>query len=91
MEVTLQTWARSKFEKQFSIRTLRAWATAGKIKPFPRKIGNTWLVDEDAQYVEETIEYKNTKTAKQRLKSLNLDPDKLCVDETVLRILDGKA
>ena len=50
--VTLQEWAGMMFSKIPHNNTLRRWANDGKISPPPRKVGKSWQVKRDAQYVE---------------------------------------
>ena len=49
---TLESWAAERFgEHAPSIFTLRAWARDGKIYPLPQKIGRTYFVSHEAEYV----------------------------------------
>lgn len=52
MLVTLQEWAKLNFAgKQPSVITMRRWAVAGKFNPRALKIGRTYYVESNAQFV----------------------------------------
>jgi predicted site-specific integrase-resolvase len=50
--VTLQEWAAMMFSKIPHDNTLRRWVHYGHIQPQPKKVGKSWQVKRDAQYVE---------------------------------------
>lgn len=50
--ITLPTWASRKFEEPPCRRTLERWARNGNIHPAPVKVGRSWLVLPDANYVD---------------------------------------
>lgn len=50
---TLEAWARARYgDSMPHMNTLRRWARAGKIFPFPKKHGRAYFVKEDARYIE---------------------------------------
>lgn len=52
--ITLQVWAAQLLgEHQPNRDTLRRWCRETKIHPAPKKIGRTWYVSRDAQYVDD--------------------------------------
>lgn len=51
-EVSLVTWGASKFDPPPSAATLRRWRAEGLIHPAPRKVGRSWMVREDAEYLD---------------------------------------
>lgn len=52
--IPLSMWAKRRYEKPPSARTLRRWRAAGNIYPRPRKEGGTYYVVPDAVYVDPT-------------------------------------
>lgn len=55
MKISLETWAKSKFQPAPHPNTLRAWARDGKIIPAPVKIGRAYYVESAARHVEEVV------------------------------------
>lgn len=55
MKITLDTWAKQRFDPPPHVNTLRAWARDGKIIPAPVKIGRAYFVEAKAMHVEEVI------------------------------------
>jgi predicted site-specific integrase-resolvase len=49
--VTLREWAAMMFSKIPHENTLLRWVHDGRIQPQPKKIGKSWQVKRDAQYV----------------------------------------
>lgn len=49
--ITLEEWAKRRYDKPPSILTLRRWAREEKIFPHPKKEGRTYYVLPNAQYV----------------------------------------
>jgi hypothetical protein len=51
--LTLPVWAKNKFgDDSPHIVTLRRWVREGRIYPLPKKIGKTWFVVPNAEYLE---------------------------------------
>jgi predicted site-specific integrase-resolvase len=48
--LTLEEWARRRYEKPPSLKTLRRWVHEAKIVPIPKKEGRSYLVKEGAEY-----------------------------------------
>lgn len=49
-KITLEEWAKRRYEKPPNRDTLRRWARDLLIFPFPEKTGRTYYVDPNAQY-----------------------------------------
>lgn len=56
--ITLTAWADQHFEPPPKLPTLRAWAASGRISPPPIKVGRTWMVRQDACYVEQAFQHQ---------------------------------
>jgi predicted site-specific integrase-resolvase len=50
--ITLHEWAETMFSKVPHANTLRRWVHDGHIQPQPKKVGKSWQVKRDAQYVD---------------------------------------
>jgi predicted site-specific integrase-resolvase len=50
--LTLEAWAQARYEKPPSIHTLRRWVREAKISPKPEKNGRSYFVQQDATYVD---------------------------------------
>lgn len=50
--ITLEEWARRRYDKPPVSRTLYRWVKDAKILPRPRKEGRAYFVTENAQYVD---------------------------------------
>lgn len=51
-KVTLQDWAREKYQPPPNKDTLRRWARDSKIFPPPEKVGRTYYVEPTAEYID---------------------------------------
>lgn len=49
--LTLDEWARARFDQIPHANTLRKWAREKQIKPEPVLVGRSYFVAPDAQYV----------------------------------------
>lgn len=49
--ISLELWS-ARFQPQPHIKTVRRWAREAKIVPAPKKVGRSYYVEEDAQYVD---------------------------------------
>lgn len=50
--ITLEEWARRRYEKPPHIKTVRRWQKEGKIYPAPKKEGRAYVVSETAEYID---------------------------------------
>ena len=76
--VPLEQWNVTKFGGRYTLKTLRAWARSGYIKPPAQKVGRDWLVQSDA------IFHKPQKPVEI---PINVDMEISPVDPLVLAIL----
>lgn len=49
--VTLEAWARAKYDEPPSVFTLRRWVRDARIIPVPKKHGRSYFVSENARYI----------------------------------------
>jgi len=50
--LTLEEWARRRYDRPPSLKTLRRWVRDAKIQPLPKKEGRGYVVSESASYVD---------------------------------------
>lgn len=50
--LTLEEWAKRRYESPPSSKTLRRWVRDAKIVPVPKKEGRSYVVSEDAEFVD---------------------------------------
>lgn len=50
-KIPLPIWAAKHWSPPPTARTLATWASNGRIRPAPQKIGRTYYVDPDAKYI----------------------------------------
>jgi len=53
-KITLEQWAKSKFDPPPCRETQRRWARDCKIFPVPQKIGRAYYVEPNARYIDPT-------------------------------------
>lgn len=68
--ITLTVWAERNFAPAPKLPTLRAWAAGGMISPTPIKVGRTWMVRQDAEYVVRTVRPDDLSGLSERAKSI---------------------
>lgn len=51
MKITLQEWAKRRYDPPPPVFTLRRWAREGEIFPQPELVGKAYYVDENAERV----------------------------------------
>jgi len=52
--ITLVEWAKRRYDRPLSSRTLRRWAQSGNIIPQTKKEGRAYYVPENARYIDTT-------------------------------------
>lgn len=82
--ITLEAWAKLRYDPAPAIRTLRRWANAGNIQPAPQKIGRIYMVNPAAKYVDTshfgTVAFRSATAVSSS-----------ALSERALRILHGQA
>lgn len=68
--ITLTAWAERNFAPAPKLPTLRAWAAGGMISPAPIKVGRTWMVRQDAEYVAQPFRGDDLSSLSDRAKSI---------------------
>lgn len=51
-KITLEEWARRKFDPPPCAETRRRWVRSCRIYPLPEKVGRTYYVNADAEYID---------------------------------------
>lgn len=82
--ITLQAWAANHFDPPPQIGTLRGWVRNDKIHPRPIKVGRTYMVLPDAQYI------SSAKTDNVVDRGLSSSVSSGALSERAARILNGQ-
>lgn len=67
MNITLNAWASKNFDPPPKQHILRSWIKSSSIQPEPIKVGNTWYVDSEAEYIKPSVSVSGLSDAAKRV------------------------